>query len=83
MRMQEFHGMWDTLVYDVEVKSHLLDYAQSAMYFADRRVDPNIVADVALDADEETDKAERLENPTQGSEDAASGDVKPPVAASR
>jgi len=23
-------------VYDVEVKSHLLDYAQSAMYFADR-----------------------------------------------
>jgi len=41
---QEFHGLWDTLVYDVEVKSHLLDYAQSAMYFADKRVDPNIVA---------------------------------------
>jgi len=40
----EFHGLWDTLVYDVEVKSHLLDYAQSAMYFADKRVDPNIVA---------------------------------------
>ena len=41
---QEFHGLWDTLVYDIEVKSHLLDYAQSAMYFADKRVDPNIVA---------------------------------------
>ena len=35
---QEFHGLWDSLVYDVEVKSHLLDYAQSAMYFADRCV---------------------------------------------
>ena len=41
---QEFHGLWDTLVYDVEVKNHLLDYAQSAMYFADRRVNPNVIA---------------------------------------
>lgn len=41
---QEFHGLWDTLVYDVEVKNHLLDYAQSAMYFADKRVDPNVIA---------------------------------------
>lgn len=41
---KEFHGLWDSLVYDVEVKSHLLNYAQSAMHFADRRVDPNIVS---------------------------------------
>jgi len=41
---KEMHGLWETLIYDSDVKSHLLEYAESAMYFADRRVDANIIA---------------------------------------
>mmetsp|Transcript_1268 Transcript_1268/g.2485 ORF Transcript_1268/g.2485 Transcript_1268/m.2485 type:complete len:427 (+) Transcript_1268:210-1490(+) len=41
---KETHGLWETLIYDSDVKSHLLEYAESAMYFADRRVDANIIA---------------------------------------
>ncbi|XP_016067713.1 PREDICTED: pachytene checkpoint protein 2 homolog isoform X2 [Miniopterus natalensis] len=39
----EFHGLWDSLVYDVEVKSHLLDYVMTALLFSDRNVDSNLI----------------------------------------
>ncbi|XP_057564007.1 pachytene checkpoint protein 2 homolog isoform X1 [Hippopotamus amphibius kiboko] len=39
----EFHGLWDSLVYDVEVKSHLLNYVLTALLFSDKNVDSNLV----------------------------------------
>jgi hypothetical protein len=40
---REFHGVWDSLVFDTGVKDELLAYAQTAMLFADRGVDTNLV----------------------------------------
>uniref|UniRef100_A0A8P0TPN8 Pachytene checkpoint protein 2 homolog n=1 Tax=Canis lupus familiaris TaxID=9615 RepID=A0A8P0TPN8_CANLF len=40
----EFHGLWDSLVYDVEVKSHLLDYVMTTLLFSDKNVDSNLIA---------------------------------------
>uniref|UniRef100_A0A7S0EB03 AAA+ ATPase domain-containing protein n=1 Tax=Hanusia phi TaxID=3032 RepID=A0A7S0EB03_9CRYP len=40
---KDFHGLWESLIYDFDVKRNLLDYAQTAMFFSDRRVDPNII----------------------------------------
>ncbi|MBV97245.1 Pachytene checkpoint protein 2, partial [Eschrichtius robustus] len=39
----EFHGLWDSLVYDVEVKSHLLDYVMTTLLFSDKKVDSNLI----------------------------------------
>ncbi|KAM5264470.1 pachytene checkpoint protein 2 homolog [Ctenodactylus gundi] len=39
----EFHGLWDSLVYDVEVKSHLLNYVMTTLLFSDKNVDSNII----------------------------------------
>jgi hypothetical protein len=36
-------GLWDNLIYDSETKQTLLDYAQSAMLFADRSVSSHVV----------------------------------------
>eukprot|EP01047_Picozoa_sp_COSAG01_P028325 COSAG01_NODE_1899_length_8965_cov_3.885969_8_plen_177_part_00 len=35
--------MWDSLLFDTDVKSQLLQYAQTAMLFADRSVDQSLV----------------------------------------
>ncbi|KFP33020.1 Pachytene checkpoint protein 2 [Colius striatus] len=40
----EFHGLWESLVYDTEVKSHLLDYVTTTLLFSDRNVDSNLIA---------------------------------------
>ncbi|XP_072365963.1 pachytene checkpoint protein 2 homolog isoform X3 [Scyliorhinus torazame] len=54
----EFHGLWESLVYDSEVKSQvsavkscndalamkLLDYVSTTMLFSDRNVDSNLIA---------------------------------------
>ncbi|XP_063670551.1 pachytene checkpoint protein 2 homolog isoform X2 [Pan troglodytes] len=39
----EFHGLWDSLVYDVEVKSHLLDYMMATLLFSDKNVNSNLI----------------------------------------
>uniref|UniRef100_I3MQS9 Pachytene checkpoint protein 2 homolog n=1 Tax=Ictidomys tridecemlineatus TaxID=43179 RepID=I3MQS9_ICTTR len=39
----EFHGLWDSLVYDMEVKSHLLDYVTTTLLFSDKNVDSNLI----------------------------------------
>ena len=41
---REFHGVWESLVFDTAVKDELLSYSQTAMIFADRGVDTNLVA---------------------------------------
>jgi len=40
----EFHGLWDTLIYDSDVKKQLLNFVQTTMLFSDRRVDSNIIS---------------------------------------
>ncbi|XP_001369033.1 pachytene checkpoint protein 2 homolog [Monodelphis domestica] len=40
----EFHGLWESLVYDVEVKSQLLDYVTTTLLFSDKNVDSNLIA---------------------------------------
>jgi SpoVK/Ycf46/Vps4 family AAA+-type ATPase len=39
----EFHHLWDTLVYDSDVKQELLDFARTTLLFSDRGVDSNLV----------------------------------------
>lgn len=40
----EFHGIWDSLVYDNGVKTQLLDYVTTTIYFSDKKVDSNLVS---------------------------------------
>ncbi|KAM6376393.1 pachytene checkpoint protein 2 homolog isoform 2-T3 [Alca torda] len=40
----EFHGLWESLVYDTEVKSHLLDYVTTTLLFSDKNVDSNLIS---------------------------------------
>lgn len=40
----EFHGIWESLVYDGELKTQLLDYVSTTMYFSDKNVDSNLIS---------------------------------------
>jgi hypothetical protein len=40
---REFHNLWSTLIFDSDVKRQLLQYAATAMLFADREVDESLV----------------------------------------
>ncbi|XP_062840063.1 pachytene checkpoint protein 2 homolog isoform X3 [Anolis carolinensis] len=40
----EFHGLWDSLIYDAEVKSNLLDYVTTTLLFSDKNVDSNLIS---------------------------------------
>nr|XP_020670633.1 pachytene checkpoint protein 2 homolog isoform X2 [Pogona vitticeps] len=40
----EFHGLWDSLVYDAQIKADLLDYVTTALLFSDRNVDSNLIS---------------------------------------
>ncbi|NXT60478.1 PCH2 protein, partial [Chaetops frenatus] len=40
----EFHGLWESLIYDTEVKSNLLDYVMTALLFSDKNVDSNLIS---------------------------------------
>lgn len=40
----EFEGLWDSLHFDVAVKDNLLNFSATAILFAERGVDPNIVS---------------------------------------
>ncbi|XP_028673175.1 pachytene checkpoint protein 2 homolog [Erpetoichthys calabaricus] len=39
----EFHGIWESLIYEDKVKSHLLDYMSTTMLFSDKNVDSNVI----------------------------------------
>ena len=41
---RQFHGLWESLVYDTEIKLRLLQYAFSALLFADRRVNNQLIS---------------------------------------
>ncbi|KAM8967246.1 pachytene checkpoint protein 2 homolog [Pelodytes ibericus] len=40
----DFHGLWNSLVYDAEVKSNLLDYVTTSLLFSDKNVDSNLIS---------------------------------------
>ncbi|XP_015273207.1 PREDICTED: pachytene checkpoint protein 2 homolog [Gekko japonicus] len=40
----EFHGLWESLVYEHEVKSDLLDYVTTTLLFSDRNVNSNLIS---------------------------------------
>ncbi|CAK1550292.1 unnamed protein product [Leptosia nina] len=39
----EFHGLWESLVYDSKLKEDSLRFIQTAFEFSDRGVDPNLI----------------------------------------
>ncbi|XP_056142637.1 pachytene checkpoint protein 2 homolog [Lampris incognitus] len=39
----EFHGIWESLVYESRVKTQLLDYVSTTIYFSDKNVDSNLI----------------------------------------
>ena len=41
---RHFHGLWESLVYDSEIKLRLLQYAFSALLFADKRVNNQLIS---------------------------------------
>lgn len=41
---RETHGLWEALMYDGTLKRRLLRYAASALHFADRQVDAQLVS---------------------------------------
>jgi len=41
---QEFSGLWESLVYDNEIKATLLQYARTTLLFSDKKVDSTIIA---------------------------------------
>ncbi|CAH0724098.1 unnamed protein product, partial [Brenthis ino] len=40
---EEFHGLWENLVYDSKLKEDTLRFVETAFEFADRGVDPNVI----------------------------------------
>lgn len=40
----DFHGMWDSLVFDDDIKRNLLNYAATTLLFSDRKVDTNVIS---------------------------------------
>ena len=40
----EFHGLWETLIYDTEVKKELLNFVQTTLLFSDKGVNSNIIS---------------------------------------
>ncbi|NXA16045.1 PCH2 protein, partial [Sapayoa aenigma] len=40
----EFHGLWESLIYDTEVKANLLDYVTTTLLFSDKNVDSNLIS---------------------------------------
>uniref|UniRef100_A0A8C9XQM0 Pachytene checkpoint protein 2 homolog n=1 Tax=Sander lucioperca TaxID=283035 RepID=A0A8C9XQM0_SANLU len=40
----EFNGIWESLVYDSGVKTQLLDYVTTTIYFSDKNVNSNLIS---------------------------------------
>ncbi|CAH4032459.1 unnamed protein product [Pieris brassicae] len=40
---QEFHGLWESLIYDSKLKEETLRFVETAFEFSDRCVNPNII----------------------------------------
>lgn len=40
----EFHGLWETLIYDHDLKQKMLNFIKTTIMFADRGVNSNIIS---------------------------------------
>ncbi|XP_048009180.1 pachytene checkpoint protein 2 homolog [Megalobrama amblycephala] len=40
----EFHGIWESLIYEDGIKTQLLDYVSTTIFFSDKNVDSNLIA---------------------------------------
>ncbi|KAJ8415829.1 hypothetical protein AAFF_G00403860 [Aldrovandia affinis] len=40
----EFHGIWESLIYEDGVKTQLLDYVSTTIFFSDKNVDSNMIS---------------------------------------
>ncbi|XP_052002770.1 pachytene checkpoint protein 2 homolog [Xyrauchen texanus] len=40
----ELHGIWESLVYEEDIKEQLLDYVSTTIFFSDKNVDSNLIA---------------------------------------
>lgn len=40
----QLEGLWESLVYETPVKAELLSYSSTALLFADKKVDPNVIS---------------------------------------
>lgn len=41
---KEFHGMWENLIYDTDIKSQLLNFVSTTLLFSDKKVDSNVIS---------------------------------------
>lgn len=41
---EDFHGIWDSLIFDSDVKAQLINYAMTTLLFSDRGVNSNVVS---------------------------------------
>ena len=41
---RQFHGLWESLVYDTGIKQRLLQYAFTALLFADKHVNNQLIS---------------------------------------
>ena len=41
---KEFHGLWENLIYDIDIKQSLLQYCSTALLFSDQSVNTNIIS---------------------------------------
>ncbi|XP_071444083.1 pachytene checkpoint protein 2 homolog isoform X2 [Hetaerina americana] len=40
----DFHGLWESLVYDSSIKDNLLNFVETTLLFSDKKVDTNVVS---------------------------------------
>jgi hypothetical protein len=40
----EFHNLWESLVFDEDIKNDLLNYSSTSMIFSDKMVDSNLIS---------------------------------------
>lgn len=41
---EDFHGIWDSLIFDSDVKAQLINYAMTTLLFSDRGVNSNVIS---------------------------------------
>lgn len=41
---QDFHGLWESLVYDDQIKQQLMDYVSTTLLLSDAKIDSNIIS---------------------------------------
>lgn len=41
---QELDGLWETLIYETQVKQNLLDFVTTTLLFADHGINPDIIS---------------------------------------